>query len=55
LHPFTTVAICVLPEHLHAIWQMPVDDGDYALRWRVIKSSFSRNFAANQQRSSSKI
>lgn len=55
LHPFTTVAICVLPDHLHAIWQMPVDDGDFALRWRMIKSNFSRNFGANQQRSNSKI
>ena len=55
LHAFTTIAICVLPDHLHAIWQMPVDDGDYALRWRIIKSNFSRNFGANQQRSSSKI
>ena len=55
LHPFTTIAICVLPEHLHAIWQMPVDDGDYALRWRMIKSNFSRNFSANQLRSNSKI
>ena len=55
LHPLTTVAICVLPDHLHAIWQMPVDDGDFALRWRMIKSNFSRNFGANQQRSNSKI
>ncbi len=55
LHPFTTVAICVLPDHLHAIWQMPVDEGDFALRWRMIKSNFSRNFGANQQRSNSKI
>jgi putative transposase len=55
LHPFTTIAICVLPEHLHAIWKMPEDDGDYALRWRIIKSQFSRNFSANKLRSDSKI
>jgi putative transposase len=55
LYPFTTIAICILPDHLHAIWQMPVDDGDYALRWRMIKSQFSRNFSANTQRSMSKI
>ncbi len=34
---------------------MPADDGDYALRWRMIKSNFSRNFSANQKRSNSKI
>lgn len=55
LHPFTTIAICILPDHIHAIWKMPQDDGDYALRWRMIKSQFSRNFSANQQRSNSKI
>ena len=55
LHPFNTIAICILPDHLHAIWQMPADNGDYALRWRMIKSQFSRNFSANEQRSSSRI
>lgn len=55
LYPFTTIAICILPDHIHAIWKMPQDDGDYALRWRMIKSQFSRNFSANQQRSNSKI
>ena len=55
LYPFTTIAICILPEHIHAIWQMPIDSGDYALRWRMIKSQFSRNFSANEQRSNSKI
>ena len=34
---------------------MPIDDGNYALRWRMIKSQFSRNFNANEQLSSSKI
>ena len=55
LYPFNTIAICILPDHIHAIWQMPVDDGDYALRWRIIKSNFSRNFCTNEQRSNSKI
>lgn len=55
LHPFTTIAICILPDHVHAIWQMPKNDGNYALRWRLIKSQFSRNFSANEQRSNSKI
>jgi len=34
---------------------MPPDDGDYALRWRMIKSQFSRNFSTQAQRSSSKV
>jgi putative transposase len=55
LYPFTTIAICILPDHLHAIWKMPENDGDYALRWRIIKSNFYRHFAENQARSDSKV
>ena len=55
LHPFATVAICVMPDHLHAIWRLPQGDTDFALRWRVLKSGFSRQFAADSRRSPSKI
>ena len=41
-HQFTLDAIVVLPEHIHAIWTLPEGDGDYAMRWRLIKSRFSR-------------
>ena len=41
-HPVTIDAIVVLPEHLHTIWTLPEGDGDYAMRWRLIKSTFSR-------------
>src|SRR6185295_15259912 len=40
--PFETIAICVLPDHLHAIWQMPADDADFSTRWSRIKASFAR-------------
>ena len=53
-HPFVTVAICVLPDHLHAIWQMPADDGDFSLRWRLLKTYFSRIFLPVASRSESK-
>ena len=53
-HPFKTVAICVLPDHLHAIWSLPKDDSDFPLRWRLIKSGFSRALPAGSQRSRSK-
>jgi putative transposase len=36
--PFSTVAIAVLPDHLHAIWKLPDADCDYSSRWRAIKS-----------------
>ena len=40
--PFITVAICVLPEHLHAIWRLPEHDDDFSTRWQRIKAGFSR-------------
>ncbi len=35
--PFTIDAIVVLPDHIHCIWRLPVNDTDYATRWRLIK------------------
>jgi putative transposase len=54
-HPFETVAICILPDHLHALWQLPDRDADYASRWSLFKSAFSRGLPAAPQRSASKI
>jgi putative transposase len=34
-----------LPEHIHAIWTLPLDDDNYAGRWRLIKSRFSHQVA----------
>src|SRR5438552_8536202 len=41
-HPFAVEAAVVLPDHLHAIWTLPDGDADFATRWRLIKSGFSR-------------
>jgi putative transposase len=41
-HPFTIDAIVVLPDHLHASWTLPAGDSDFAMRWNLIKGSFSR-------------
>jgi putative transposase len=54
-HPFRTIAICVLPDHLHAIWSLPPNDADFPLRWSVIKSRFSRELPTSAERSLSKI
>jgi len=53
-HPFSVEAIVVLPDHLHAIWMLPSGDADYALRWRLIKTYFSRNLAMGERRSKSR-
>ncbi|MBT8141948.1 MAG: transposase [Gammaproteobacteria bacterium] len=55
LKPFKTIAICVLPDHIHAIWQLPKNDVDYSSRWRILKANFSRNFTATDSRTYSKF
>jgi putative transposase len=52
--PFDTVAICILPDHIHAVWALPETDADFATRWSLIKSGFSRGLDA-RPRSPSKI
>jgi putative transposase len=47
-HPFTVDAIVILPDHIHAIWTMPEGDADFAMRWRLIKSTFSRNLSVDE-------
>nr|WP_308185397.1 transposase [Neisseria polysaccharea] len=55
-YPFETVAVCVLPNHIHAIWTLPPDDADYSLLRRLIKTKFSaysphtKNLSAGKQR-----
>src|SRR5262249_54038088 len=39
-------AIVVLPEHLHAIFTLPLDDADYSGRWRRFKGCFSSQLIA---------
>ena len=53
--PFQTVAICVLPNHLHAVWQLPDGDADFGRRWSSIKRVFCAGFDAVADRSASKI
>jgi len=38
---FETVAICVLPNHFHAIWTLPDGDANYSGRLSRIKAGFS--------------
>lgn len=45
-HPFHIEAMVVLPEHVHALWRLPVDDADFGTRWMLIKQGFSRRLEA---------
>jgi putative transposase len=53
--PFETIAICVLPDHLHALWALPDGDADFSSRWSLIKGGFSRGIDPAQARSISKV
>ena len=50
-YPFMINAWVVLPEHMHCIWTLPSEDSDFSLRWRLIKSAFSRALPKNERRS----
>ena len=55
LYPFETVAICVLPDHMHAVWTLPPEDTNFPLRWSLIKSKFSRALPIEAERTASKV
>jgi putative transposase len=44
---FTTVAVVLLPDHLHAMWTLPPDDADYSGRWQAIKAKFTSAWLAS--------
>ena len=48
-HPFEIIAMVVMPDHLHAIWQLPPGDSNYPMRWSLIKAGFSRSLAKTER------
>jgi putative transposase len=52
-HSFTIDAWVLLPDHLHAIWTLPEGDGNYSLRWNMIKQLSSK--AATALRDDSRL
>lgn len=42
--PFIMTAIVLLPDHIHAIWELPAGDTDYSTRWRRIKGIFTKEW-----------
>ena len=53
--PFRIDAFVVLPDHLHCVWTLPEGDDDFAVRWMLIKTGFSRRLPAGEPRSPSRI
>ena len=52
-HPVRVDAMVVLPDHLHAVWRLPEGDADFPLRWRKLKSRFTRAVGGEWRRSAS--
>ena len=54
-HPFVIHGWVVLPEHLHCVIELPPDDVDFALRWRLIKMDFSKAMPLTERRNASRL
>ena len=50
-HPFHVIAYCLCPDHIHMIWSLPENDNNYPLRWRLVKSNFSRKYKQEDKES----
>ncbi len=44
--PFDIFAIVLLPNHLHAVWNLPPGDSDFSTRWRRVKEEFTTSYLA---------
>lgn len=53
--PFTIHGWVVLPEHLHCVIELPAGDRDFSLRWRLIKSGFSKALPPTERRSDVRV
>ena len=54
-YPFRIDAIVVLPATIHTVWTLPAGDADYANRWSMLKSIFSRALPDPEQRTRTQI
>jgi putative transposase len=54
-HPFTIHSWVVLPEHMHCVIELPENDADFAMRWRLIKTEFSKALPRIENRTGVRI
>jgi putative transposase len=47
--PFAIVAMVLLPDHLHAIFELPPDDEDFSTRISVMKVLFSKQIVSTNE------
>jgi len=55
LMPFHIDGWVVLPDHLHCLWTLPDQDGDFPKRWQAIKMGFSRKISPGEPLSASRF
>ena len=41
-YPFKSIAICILPDHIHLIMQLPENDDNYSARIAFLKTKFTQ-------------
>jgi putative transposase len=46
-HPFSLIAYCILPDHIHLLLRLPDDDSNYSSRISQIKRRYSKSYLAN--------
>jgi putative transposase len=58
-HPFENLAYCILPDHLHILWQMPEYDSSFSMRIGLVKRYFTKyyckSFGALQPKTTSRL
>jgi putative transposase len=54
-YPFAIDAFVVLPDHLHAIWNLPPGDSDFSTRWRLVKNRFARALPKRERLSAVRV
>ncbi len=45
-YPFEIKAMVIMPDHIHAIWELPVGDSKYSMRWGLIKKEFTKKITS---------
>lgn len=45
--PFDTIAVVLLPDHLHCLWALPRGDSGFSERWNRIKGRFTERWIAS--------
>lgn len=54
-YPFIIHGQVVLPDHMHCVVELPEGDSNFAVRWRLIKTLFSKALPVEKYRSAIRL